>query len=446
MNNIDSHKETLDWLTLPQTFKDAIETTRNLGFRYLWIDALCIIQDSDEDKAKEISKMGDIYNNATLTIAVVGASKVAEGFLRPKAQISVQIPYRCPDGTMGSVRVAPQRTVDLWQESLFTRAWCLQENLLSPRLLLYTDTEVVWQCETTPIRRPETTHVAYVRDDPKLGRSPFRRLPADVLTPNNPASTVKDSSLDAEHYQIWRSLVENYTRRRLTVASDRLPALSGIAQKFKEAWSDELYAGHWKRQFIPMLSWRRSGMREQGYYPPLLEYRAPSWSWASIDGPIEFDVRFDLGNAQIKNTKDQKKIRKQEELGAELISCVFDMGSKEKDFAVLKASMIPARDIPDPDNAARGIVYLDDHREDTWPRFSDRLSHLDEEMMGLTWCMLLGEGKSGSGKQMKTIGLLIMEAQGTPGAYSRIGLYESYVKGTSKLWAGLEKRKVVKII
>ena len=168
LHNIDNHKESLDWSTLPQTFKDAIQTTRNLGFRYLWIDALCIIQDSDEDKAKEISRMGDIYNNATLTIAVVGASRVAEGFLKTKPQISVDIPYRCPNGELGSVRVSPQREVDLWQESLFTRAWCLQENFLSPRLLLYTDTEVIWQCESAPVKRPDTTHVAYAWADPKL--------------------------------------------------------------------------------------------------------------------------------------------------------------------------------------------------------------------------------------------------------------------------------------
>lgn len=432
LDNIDSHKEALDWLTLPQTFKDAIKTTRNLGFRYLWIDALCIIQDSDEDKAKEIGKMGDIYNNSTLTIAVVGASRVSEGFLNPKPQISVDIPYRFLDGAMGSIQVAPQRTVDLWQESLFTRAWCLQENLLSPRLLLYTDTEVIWQCESTPMRRPGTAHVAYVRGDPKLGRSPFRRLPANILTPFKQENEPENPSADAERYEIWRSLVENYTRRRLTVASDRLPALSGIAQKFEKAWSDEYYAGHWKRQFIPLLSWRRSNIRDQGYYPPLLEYRAPSWSWASIDGPIEFDFRFDLGN--VRN------------LGAKLVSCVFNMDSKDKDFAVLEASMIPAREIPDPDNASRGIVFLDDHREDTWPRLSDRLTHLNEEMMGLTWCMLLGEGKSGSGKMMKTIGLLIMEVEHPQGAFSRIGLYESYVKGTSKLWVGREKRRIVKII
>jgi hypothetical protein len=430
--NIDSHKQNLNWSTLPQTFKDAITTTRNLGFRYLWIDALCIIQDSSDDKAKEIGKMGDIYNNSSLTIAVVGATRVAEGFLKTKTQISVEIPYRGPDGMIGSVRVSPQRSVDLWQESLYTRAWCLQENLLSPRLLLYTDTEVIWQCESAPVKRPSTTHVAYVRGDPNLGRSPFRRLPTNILAPAKKVNDGEDASVDAERYQIWRSLVENYTRRRLTVASDRLPALSGIAQKFKDTWADEYYAGHWKRQFIPLLSWRRSNMEGQGYNPPLSEYRAPSWSWASIDGPIEFDFRFDLGNAR--------------NLAAKLISCEFDMNSKKKDFAVLEASMIPARDIPDPDNASRGIVFLDDHREDTWPRFSDRLTLLNEEMMGLTWCLLLGEGKSGSGKMMKTIGMLIMEVEEPPGAFSRIGLYESNVKSTSKLWVGPEKRRIVKII
>jgi len=60
--------------------------------------------------------------------------------------------------------------------------------------------------------------------------------------------------------------------------------------------------------------------------------------------------------------------------------------------------------------------------------------------------MLLGEGKCGSGKMMKTIGLLIMEVEDPPGAFSRIGLYESHVKGTSRLWVGPEKRRVVKII
>ena len=180
--NIESHRSRLDFSMLPQTFKNAIMTTRNLGFRYLWIDALCIIQDSTDDKVKEIGAMEGIYSNSTLTIAVVGVSGVTEGFLESKAQLTVEIPYLGPHGTIGTVQISPQRTVDLWQEPLYTRAWCLQENLLSPSLLLHTDTEVIWQCQSTPMRRPDTTHVSYVCDDPKLGASPFQRLQIALST------------------------------------------------------------------------------------------------------------------------------------------------------------------------------------------------------------------------------------------------------------------------
>jgi hypothetical protein len=137
--NIAAHMEGLPESNLPQTFTDAIETTRQLGFRYLWIDVLCIIQDSAEDKATEIGAMGSIYSNSILTIAVVNAVGVADGFLKTKPRLQVDIPCRCSDGVIGTVQVSPQKTIDLWQEPLYTRAWCLQENLPSSRLLLFTN-------------------------------------------------------------------------------------------------------------------------------------------------------------------------------------------------------------------------------------------------------------------------------------------------------------------
>ncbi len=92
-SNIDSHLQKLEDSKLPQTFRDAIKVTRKLGFRYLWIDALCIIQDSMEDKTKEIGAMENVYSNSALTIAVVSASSVAEGFLQTKDRLRVEIPY-----------------------------------------------------------------------------------------------------------------------------------------------------------------------------------------------------------------------------------------------------------------------------------------------------------------------------------------------------------------
>jgi Heterokaryon incompatibility protein (HET) len=253
LGNIEAHKDKLDMLKLPQTFKDAIMITRRLGFRYVWIDALCIIQDSADDKMKEIGTMEKIYSEASLTIAIVSHSSVIDGFLNPRSPLAVKLPYRCPDGEIGSVLVSPQKTVDMWQEPLYTRAWCLQENLLSPRMLLYTDTEVVWQCQLNPMKRPDTVHVSYQDDNPELGSSPFRRLPANLDNHNvakiqgmsledKPKSCIT-SQFDEVNYRHWRFVVGGYTRRKLSMPSDRLPALAGVAQKFKEAWGDEYYAG-----------------------------------------------------------------------------------------------------------------------------------------------------------------------------------------------------------
>ena len=443
--NLEEHKKALNVSSLPLTFQDAILTTRNLGFRYVWIDALCIIQDSNEDKSKEIGKMGDVYSDSTLTIAVVGATAVAEGFLKTKVRQSVDLPYRCPDGTLGSVRVSPQKESDLWDESLYTRAWCLQENLLSPRLLLYTDTEVIWQCQTSPMKRPKTTHVSYVRENPNLGKSPFSRLPANVLKPATELEEEAQKPLsDAERYRIWASLVQNYTKRNLTVASDRLPALSGIAQKFEVAWKDKYLAGIWERQLLPSLAWRRSTEPGQQYYPALTEYRAPSWSWASIDGPVEFDIRFDLGNTRGSQAK--------------IISCKFDMGSTKKDAILVEGYMIPVAQLENEEEDRMGQLYMDNHPDDgRWPLLADKIVEFDEEMKSLCWRFLLGEGKEGAGKMMRTTALVLMQASGEDeDTFTRIGLWKTSVKGASKLWIGNQgpkdggkirnNKRVIKII
>jgi hypothetical protein len=66
---------------LPQTIQDAISVTHRLGIRYLWVDALCIIQDNPIDKSTEINAVGANYKNATLTISAASAASVELGFL-----------------------------------------------------------------------------------------------------------------------------------------------------------------------------------------------------------------------------------------------------------------------------------------------------------------------------------------------------------------------------
>ncbi|KAG0649496.1 hypothetical protein D0Z07_4316 [Hyphodiscus hymeniophilus] len=459
-SNLEAHLECLKEIDLPQTFIDAINITRNLGLRYLWVDALCIIQDSPDDKRVEIGAMEQTYANSTLTVAIVNATGAAEGFLKTKPRLTVDLPYRCPDGTFGSVQVSPQETVDLSQAILYTRAWCLQENLLSPRLLLFTDTEVIWQCESHPMRRPDTNHVQYIDANPQLGASPFARIPKSVSSAvtqdhTQDHTTPLDPDLELARYKTWIRIVENYTKRNITNLSDRLPAIAGIAQKFKTAWSDEYCAGIWKRHFIASLSWRRgasdswrSGSDKKQYFPPLTEYRAPSWSWASIEGPVHFDSRLDLGNAR--------------GLGAKLLSVgvmplrdQVSLGEAHSGEAILEASLIPVRDLPIRGNGGLGQdaqsfrtggqTVLDDQ---TWldPSAPSYPYFMNEELKEHAWAMLLGEGRDGEGKMTRTVALILLPLIDRPETFQRVGIWESSVKASSKLWVGSKNRRKVIII
>lgn len=434
MANFEAHKAGIDIATLPQTIRDAITVTRALGFRYLWNDALCIIQDSPDDKARVIGRMGDIYRNSTLTIAAVSAESSHEGFLRPKPLLIADVPYRCSDGEIGAVRLLPQKTVDLWRETMFTRGWCLQEYLLSTRVLLFTDTEVVWSCQSTPFQRPNTTHVAYTYDIPTLPTSPFHRLPITIFTPSKTPIAPQGTQFDTAHFMEWTSLVTNYSRRRLTVPSDRLPAISGIAQYFAEAYQDEYYAGLWKRQFVEFLTWRRSSRLPTENFSRPASYQAPSWSWASVVGPIEFQFQ---NGPVLKAPKIP---------GAKLISCTVKsvsehapLGEVESGEVVLEGQLIPVSVSPvlQKSGFEGGHIYWDEFHP-SW--------ELDDEMKQICWCMLLGEAWASSPKSSEAISLVLVPVDGSPDVFRRIGLHRYLAKAAAKPWSGPAKRRAITII
>jgi Heterokaryon incompatibility protein (HET) len=78
MSNLNSYTQELS-IVFPKTLSDAIKVCREIGMRYIWIDALCIVQDDPKDKAREIGQMGRIYKDATLTIMAASAKTVHEG-------------------------------------------------------------------------------------------------------------------------------------------------------------------------------------------------------------------------------------------------------------------------------------------------------------------------------------------------------------------------------
>jgi hypothetical protein len=127
---------------LPATYRDAVLVARKFNFKYLWIDAICIVQDDEEDWEQEAVRMGGIYNSAALTIAAHCSTNDAHGFLRDSMERvpAIRIPYdsACRTGQDWHIYGCqiPNFDADVSTSLLCKRAWVLQERLLvfdSPR-------------------------------------------------------------------------------------------------------------------------------------------------------------------------------------------------------------------------------------------------------------------------------------------------------------------------
>lgn len=130
--------------------------TRQLGFQYLWIDSLCIVQDSAEDWQCESSRMATIYASSMLTLSASVSTSDDVGFLHARSlegQQSVSLPYRLNGETQGSYFLSNRSPSDFDDDAtmgaLNKRAWTLQERFLSRRSLFFGRDQHHWECQTS---------------------------------------------------------------------------------------------------------------------------------------------------------------------------------------------------------------------------------------------------------------------------------------------------------
>ena len=261
-------KDNIPWDELPKTFQDAVNVTRWLGLRYLWIDSLCIIQDDQNDWQEQSAEMANIYGDALLVIAASVSRSSQSGFLAevdPEIRKSFNITETTTDDAQVNVHV--RRALchgDHWTFPLDQRAWTLQEDLLAARVLYFYHDEIIYHCDSDSwCCCSETTRAQR-----------HKAAMASGLT--TPGKTVKT----------WHELVESYTKRRLTNEGDKLPALSGLARRFQQNFQMTYLAGLWQEQLIEDICWYVDGPRNRRHQPS--SHCAPSWSWASVELPVEF--------------------------------------------------------------------------------------------------------------------------------------------------------------
>jgi hypothetical protein len=286
---------------LPLTLRHAVKVTRQLRVKYLWIDALCIIQDQDPptDWLAESEKMLDYYRNAYVTIGNLDGEASSSGFLFPRKGTSMKIPG---DEDIAIRRVSNRQQWSIYDHSvLATRAWCLQERLVSTRLLLFGKDQIFWECRTCCEREgdvvagEEKLHYAVSFQGKRIEELEHEMM--QVL-----ASLGSDGMSLRDCMNIWYSIVEQYTSRRLTRATDILVAISGVAKDVQKRTGHDYIYGLWKQDWCKGLVWnRRPGGQETG---------APSWSWASKTGLVGFKVLQSSEDASFNTTfEDQIEFR-----------------------------------------------------------------------------------------------------------------------------------------
>lgn len=310
---------------LPKTFQDAVYVTRTLGLRFLWIDSLCVIQDSFDDWAEQAPTMQDIYRHAFVNIAASFGGSSTAGLFRQRISESVQ-PFRVeaswmPDESdpmfdlakmarglsqeygLHFLRPRPCTYIcmdaALWRDDveeapLNTRAWVMQERLLSPRTFHFGWRQVYWQC-----RENEACEI-FPRSDLKWTApstaiwsqwtdSMGTRAALDAIVANS-------SYIDVLHRR-WRDLITAYSVCRLSHEEDIFVAMQGLVNEFSDRTGEKWVAGFWRSQLPGDLCWitqwnhpslvRRLNRNSLPKARPS-KWRAPSWSWAATLLPAFF--------------------------------------------------------------------------------------------------------------------------------------------------------------
>ncbi|KAH8753064.1 heterokaryon incompatibility protein-domain-containing protein [Diaporthe sp. PMI_573] len=302
-------------ISLPQVFQDAIRIARHLDVHYLWIDSLCIKQDENDltDWMQESKMMGQVYSSACLNISATWPTESGDRLLgcsswasRLPSEIKIDFEnqsysYFVVDGC-------------LWRDEvddgpLNDRGWVFQERYLAKRVVHFGQSQLAWECEEWRALGMFPDGLPFYLGEPesKPGRDA-------AMT----ASIPQSRQLQEHHMgfaEDWQQLVSKYSRCKFSFPHDKLTAFEGIARCIMETTPEDAYlAGSWKSTALYDLPWYRHEDDRVSFPIQKTRGRAPSWSWASVDGEINFPLvtnpfpKVMLRYAEVKSLVGQTKL------------------------------------------------------------------------------------------------------------------------------------------
>lgn len=263
---------------LPKTFLDAFQIALSLGYKYIWIDSLCIIQDCKEDWEREAKTMGDVYQNSVCTIAAVGSSDSHGGCFVKRSAIGL---LNCPLSDKAHTAIsAKHEHPKVLPAPLLSRAWVVQERLLSVRTLYFGRDLVSFECiEARASERDPAMYTPQVTTPGFIAKSDLYELLSTSLDEEHRKST------HAHRRYKWWSLISAYTKCQMTFKTDKWAAFQGLAVQVSRAWDQKLFYGLWEEDFVEELLWNVSGRQMKR-----LGIQAASWSWLSVGSEV-FNVQ-----------------------------------------------------------------------------------------------------------------------------------------------------------
>ncbi|MCJ1306410.1 hypothetical protein MMC25_000052 [Agyrium rufum] len=302
-SNIAEHQRSLSLEDLPKTMADAIIITRKFGIRYLWIDALCILQDSKEDFNHEVDNMRSIYAHATFTIAATDAASCYDGCFKERkwaSTVMTPLDIRLPGGlhekrsgihcrmknthtsVLNRIMAMSRHRFDKQKEGpvLNSRGWALQEGLLSRRVLRCGRDELSWTC-----LEGDCSESIPAEEDSRIRHQWQNVVKRALVTGIKNYGNLNAVDTDSI-FGHWLSIVENYTCRRLSEPSDKLIAVEGVQRSIGLLIEEEPIVGIWKGRFFPPSLLWVVAMGDNGGSGASIQ--CPSWSWASVPYPVTY--------------------------------------------------------------------------------------------------------------------------------------------------------------
>jgi hypothetical protein len=337
---------------LSKSFQDAFIIARRLGLSYIWIDSLCIIQDSAKDWEKESQSMSEVYSNPYCNVAAAHAIDGTQGCFIDKnpnliKPLKIELNWGPKPGTYSAVQSC-YWTDNVMAMPLHRRAWVCQERYLAPRNLYFGDTQIYWECrvritsETFPLGIPGRVAGSTKDLDPKiLGAIRRKRLGL----PEAP-------ELDA--FSLWELIVGTYSQGKLTYVTDKLVALAGLAARIQKHTKSQYLAGMWRKHLAYQLLWQVRGLQWIVCRSRPEVYTAPSWSWASTNGHIE-------QACVIRQADDREIVMEILDVGVELVSDRNPFGQVKGGFLRLRSSLakVGVHLGEDPQNRGAFNLFID---------------------------------------------------------------------------------------